>query len=239
MKKIAIVVLMLLLALIPALAETNAPAPEADAVSYQLTGTVAEITEEGLLIDTADMGQVMALTVEDTIFDTTRHIQPGDYVYIDYDGQMTRSLPAQITAQVVRMYMLYGQITETIPEENAVMLETVSHGPVYAVLPPEWQDAEIDAETMIIYFDGVMTMSLPPHIGAGHALPGYVLEGTVSEVTEDGFLLGEGQEAVSVHYAGEMPAAGDSVAVLYNGMMSRSLPAQISALDVTVQVIEN
>ena len=36
----------------------------------------------------------------------------GDYLFINYDGMMTRSIPAQITADLIRMYTLEGDIVE-------------------------------------------------------------------------------------------------------------------------------
>ena len=201
--------------------------------SFALEGMVLEITEEGWLIENAELGEVMILTSEDTYVEAMRDIIPSDYLYIDYNGMMTRSLPPQVTASVVRMYVLTGSVVEANAEENTLLLNTDTHGEVMVNLPEEWAGYEIDSEYMTVYFNGAMTMSIPAQIGAGHALPGYTLQGTVTEINDDWMLIGEGMEAVQVHYAAplmpENVKVGDVILVIHDGQMTRSIPAQISA----------
>lgn len=63
------------------------------------------------------------------------------------------------------------------------------------------------------------------------------MTGTVLEVTDDYVLIqnADGQEVqVNIYpetlFEGDAPAAGDLIHILYNGMMTRSLPPQINAL---------
>ena len=199
-----------------------------------IEGLVLEISEDGgYLINTETHGEVMALMNEETFVESDGEISVGDYLYIDYDGQMTRSLPPQITASVIRMYRIEGAIVEHFAEENAVMLSTETHGEVYATLPEEWSGQEIDAESLTIYFNGAMTMSLPPQINAGFVAPLYSLQGSVTEIADTHLVLGEGMEAVQVNFEeGSLPQnlqVGDVIRVLYNGQMTRSLPPQVFA----------
>lgn len=177
MKKILAFILILTLAGLIAFAETNLNASEeiiADAEEYteetiyEVGGIVSEITEEGILIQTADMGPVLVKSDEETVVDASAEIAAGDYITVIYDGMMSRSIPAQITADLIRMYVLTGKIISADPEVCGVVLETETHGEVYATLPEPW--LENTAETLKVYFDGVMTMSLPPRINAQHVV---------------------------------------------------------------------
>jgi len=228
MKKIVSILLALAVLSFAAFAEPVAVEP------VSLEGLVLEIAEDGsYLINTELHGEVQVLVTEETFVESENEIAVGDYVYIDYDGQMTRSLPAQITASVVRMFRMEGSIVEHFAEENAVLLSTETHGEVYVTLPQEWAGAEIDAEALTVYFNGAMTMSLPPRVNAGFVSPVYSLQGVISELAEEYLVLGEGMEAVQVNFeAGSLPEnmqVGDVVRVLYNGMMTRSLPPQVAA----------
>lgn len=233
MKKIIALVLAALLALGMVFAASSETAAEAPVL---LTGIVIEVTEDGYLVETAEHGEVMVLVGEETFVEASGEIGAGDYLYIDYDGKMTRSLPPQVSASVVRMHRLQGSVIEFIAEENAVMLSTETHGDVRVILPEAWAGQELDAEALTVYSDGAMTMSLPPQIGAGYVIPGYAVQGAVTEISEDHLLLGEGMEAIHVNIAPEQlhedMKAGDVVRVIYNGQMTRSIPAQISALEI-------
>ena len=227
MKKMFAILLAVLLVLCSAFAE-----PVSEEL-FALEGIVTEITGEGWLIENAELGEVMVLASGETYVEATRDIIPGDYLYIDYNGVMTRSLPPQITASVVRMYVLTGSVAKASAEDNTVLLNTDTHGEVMVNLPEEWAGYEIDSEYMTVYFNGAMTMSIPAQISAGAALPGYTLQGSVTEITESWMMIGEGMEAVQVHYAvpllPENVNVGDVLLIIHDGQMTRSIPAQISA----------
>lgn len=198
-----------------------------------MEGLVSEITEEGYMIETEEFGVVQVLVSEETYTETSRDVAAGDYLYIDYNGQMTRSIPPQVTASAIRMHCIEGTISEIFADENAVLLSTESHGEVYAVLPEVWNVAEIEAEILTVYFNGAMTMSLPPQIGAGFVVPGFALQGPVTQIGEGFLMLGEGLEAFQVNFdAALLPEnvqAGDVIRVIYDGQMTRSIPPQVVA----------
>ena len=130
-----------------------------------LKGTVNQSNEEGLLLDTEN-GPVLVLTQEDTIlegFEAVADLAPGRVVEVLYNGMMTRSLPAQITAQKITSLVLTGEVTELM--ENAFLMETETHGPVQVNLPEGAQLPEAGQQVRVT-FNGVMTMSLPAQIGA-------------------------------------------------------------------------
>lgn len=231
MKKIALLLILTLAFTLTALASTET------IEMVQMQGSVIEIIEnEGILIENAEWGEVMVNISEETAIEATHAIAVGDYVYVDYSGQMAYSLPPQISASRICMYRASGEIVEILAEENAVLLNTDMFGEIRVNLPAEWDGQEITAEYMIAYFDGAMTMSIPPQIGAGLAIPGYAIQGKITQIDESSLILGEDMEAIQVNFAPEALAenvnVGDVVRIIYNGQMTRSIPAQVSAIEI-------
>lgn len=82
-----------------------------------------------------------------------------------------------------------------------------------------------------VLYNGMMTRSLPPQINAMR-IGCYVRTGNVVELTETGFTLDDGLEIIEVHADAALMAGlepGANVTVYFNGAMTMSLPAQISA----------
>jgi len=284
-----------------------------------LEGMVTEIVDVGFVMEDAEQGEVMLNLSDATVFDgilMEDELAIGQYVYVEYDGRMTFSLPPQAHADRVTCHVLTGSVTEVLEDGSILMNddvfgETIVHLPegmnhVYAGMP------------VTVYYDGVMSLSLPGQASASHILLPE-LTGTVSNRTEEGFTLtdadgieyevkfaedtliseeilpveevetettgeeaaetveeaegtaeaeteeteiteepaeeendeaGSGEEAVleDTELTEEitLPAAellsesaiewadGDTVTVYYNGMMSRSIPAQITAMEMVV-----
>ena len=175
MKKIIAMILALMLATLIAFAEAPVENKmeeiemiETENMIYELSGALVEITEEGYLIDAGESGFFLVKSDAETAVDASGEIAVGDYISVIYDGIMSRSIPAQITADVIRMYSITGKIISADPEVSGVLLETETHGEVYAYLPEPW--LENTAETLKVYFDGAMTMSLPPQISGNYVV---------------------------------------------------------------------
>ena len=98
------------------------PASGEEAEVFALEGTIVEITDDALLLNTQAYGEVQAATDEDTVWDTDVDLAPGDYVYVDYNGQMTRSVPAQVHAARVCSYRLLGDVVEIDAEAKTLLL---------------------------------------------------------------------------------------------------------------------
>ena len=133
-----------------------------------LMGTLMEITEEGLLMDTGFMGPVLVKLTEETMldgFETWEELLPGRLIAVDYNGMMSRSSPAQITASRVCSYLLTGVVTELV--DNAFVMETEIHGPVQVNIDPEagLTLPEVNAQVTVT-FGGMMTMSIPAQVSA-------------------------------------------------------------------------
>jgi len=198
-------------------------------------GVVLEIMEDSsYLIADTEGRKIQVLLTEATVLDVSRVIAVGDYLYVDYDGKMTRSIPAQITADAIHMYVLEGNISELYADENALLLNA-EDGDYYVTLPESLCGQEITAERLTVYFNGAMTKSLPPQINAGYVQLGYAVQGAITELCEEYIVLGEANEAVHVQVnanTAQRPdnlKLGDVIRVIYDGTMTRSLPPQINA----------
>ena len=297
MKKILSVLMMIaMLAAMPFAA--MAEEPEMDT---RLEGIVTEIVDGGFVINDIERGEVVINTSEATVWDgmlMEGELAEGQYVFVDFDGSTTFSLPPQAHADRVLCAVLTGTVTEVMEDGSILMADdvfgdTIVHlgegmNHVYAGMP------------ITVYYDGIMALSLPGQANASHiVLP--QLSGVVSNKTEEGFtltdefgmeynvLFAEGtliseeiaaveeeaaeetateevaeEEAVTKEAAEEeaadeeaamedaalteeaIPAAellsesaiewadGDTVTVYYNGMMTRSIPAQVTAMEIVV-----
>ena len=79
-------------------------------------------------------------------------------------------------------------------------------------------------------------MSLPGQISAGKIVPCYTLNGVVDEIG-DGFLTidSDGQKIqVNADSIPENLKVDDVICVTYDGIMTRSIPAQITAIEITL-----
>lgn len=180
MKTFFALILTALMAIMPAMGATTVEESVLDILNIE--GTVVEITEEGILISTDSMPAVLVKVSDETVWDGNETLVTGDYIYVDYDGIMTRSIPPQITAMRICCRRLDGVVTEVYAEENAMLITTETNGEVYVHLPradaetastSEGATAETDVilpamgDQVAVYFNGVMTMSLPGQINAG------------------------------------------------------------------------
>lgn len=232
MKKIALILIAALIAMTAAFAE---PIDE----TLTCAGNVLEINDDAILIQDSDLDEILVISNEETVFDIDHEIAIGDYLMIDIAELAMDTEIQQVTAAVIRMHVLEGSMIEYSAEDNTILLDTESHGEVLVNLPEAWAETEIDFEYMHVYFDGAMTMSLPAQVSAAFIIPGYAVQGEVTQINEDSLILGGGTEnyadEIEVHFEvgtlAEGINVGDVIRVIYNGQMTRSIPPQITAMD--------
>ena len=252
MKKLLSLLIVVLLIALPVCAEETAqetaPAEEggwldADADDtaaeiYMLQGVILEMLEDGMRIEDAEQGEVLVLISDETVMETGYELAAGDYVYVDYNGVMTRSLPPQVTAGRIVSHKLEGDVLETYPAENALLLYA-SDGNEYRVnLPAAWAETGFDAQRAIVYYDGAATLSIPPQVSAGLVVAEYAVEDVITELSETSMTLGEGDGAVTVDFdpalLPEDLVAGDAVRVTYNDVTAGTAaePERVVAVEI-------
>lgn len=135
---------------------------EAVAEVEELYGQITEITEECVMIKTAELGDVQVLLGEDTIIEGVETLELGQTAKVLYTGMMTRSLPPQITALLIGVYAVSGEV---IAADEGSVTVTGENGEVILILP---ESAEVPAvgDVITAYTTGVSTMSIPPQMNA-------------------------------------------------------------------------
>lgn len=150
----------------PADAESTAVQAEEGAEEaaelVELYGKVTEITDEYVMILADGLGEVKVLISEDTIIEGVEALKIGQTAKVLYTGMMTRSLPPQITALLIGVYAVTGEVTAV--EEGRVTIAS-ENGEVILTLP-EGAAAPAVGEAITAYTTGVSTMSLPPQMNA-------------------------------------------------------------------------
>ena len=145
-------------------AEAEALSEEAEIELVTLTGVITEITDEYVLLDVGDMGQIQANLSEDTLIEGVEELAIGQTVIVTYDGKMTRSLPAQITALRVGVYEVRGTVKTM--EDGRITVEKTEGGDEVVLTLPENAPALAVGDVITAYTTGISTRSLPPQMNA-------------------------------------------------------------------------
>ena len=146
---------------VPAEQETTG---EEEAIEImEIMGTITEITDEYVMIDAGEMGMIQANTSMDTLIEGVEELAVGQTAVILYDGKMTRSLPAQITALKIGVYEVKGNVTAV--ESGRVTIDQGENGEVVLTLPENAPEVVV-GDAITAYTTGISTMSLPPQMNA-------------------------------------------------------------------------
>ena len=149
---------------IPEETEAEVLSEEAEIELVTLTGVITEITDEYVLLDVGDMGQIQANLSEDTLIEGVEELAIGQTAIVTYDGKMTRSLPAQITALRVGVYEVRGTVKTM--EDGRITVEKTEGGDEVVLTLPEGAPELQAGDAITAYTTGISTMSLPPHMNA-------------------------------------------------------------------------
>lgn len=188
--------------------------------------------ERTALVYTETHGEVLVRFPESLALPTA-----GDRVNIWYNGVMALSLPGQINALGWDLVMtsLTGSILSVDEENRSALVDAPDFGEVLALFP-ENADLPQVGDYAALWYDGIMTRSLPPQITVAEYQPltVYELAGRVLSVdatahtalldTENGEVLAQFPENIA------LPETDGQIIIGFNGIMTRSLPAQITVL---------
>jgi hypothetical protein len=189
---------------------------------YTLEGLVTEVGDSYFIMEDAGLGTVRvnldeALTAYDGVA-AKDAMAVGLYVYVRYNGVLTRSIPPQVTAEKVSCFVVTGTVAEILDngftvEGDAVMGTVMVHG--YDGMPPVYKGVPIT-----LYYSGVMALSYPPQITAAYVIVP-MISGTVSQVEDSGFTLTTTDGiSYAVAITGDtqllsLPADGEAMTVFY------------------------
>ncbi len=218
------------------------PQITAGAIScFKLTGLVSEKAEESFLLTVGEQSFQVNATADQLAL-----VQEGMTITVFHNGMMTRSIPAQITAEHIRGQEITGAVVEMT--EDGFILYDENTDTTYTVIPAENALFFVTPEPgliLTIVTDGVATLSLEPMVNAVEVLPApavqelFDLAGTITEISDEWILIlgADGQEyqvnlLPETSFVGNALSIGDFIHVTYNGQMTRSLPAQVAALTI-------
>lgn len=230
MKKNIVVMLALILSLgmiTGATAEVSGPA--------QLEGVITEVRQDGsFLMDSISIGQVLVQTNEETALEGVEALAAGQYVFVEYDGAMTKSLPPQVFAQKVSCYVFEGTVQSVDEVAGTALVESEEYSLVQVKLPVMETDL-YEGDYVAVYFGGAMAMSYPAQAG-GLKVDVYAkASGTVVEIGDGYFTMNTQAGTIRVNIGEEtvLPEAleeGDEVTVLYVGQAGEQMQTEITGL---------
>ena len=179
---LALSLLMALALPLGAFAEENEP-------DTLLEGLVTEVLEQGFVMEDTELGSVLLNVDETTVMDgilAEGDIEVGQYVFVEYDGRLTRSLPPQAHADRVGCYRLTGTVDLSLSMGVLLTGDPIFGDVIIRVdgsMPHLYQGMPIT-----VYYNGVMAMSYPGQVTARHIVVPE-LTGTVSDRDSAGFTL--------------------------------------------------
>lgn len=130
----------------------------------ELYGTVIEVTDAYVLLESAEFGKVQANLTDDTTLEGVEKVEIGQVVKVLYDGKMTRSIPAQVTAMLVGVYAVEGEVTEAA--DGWITVKRADTGEEVIISLPEGAQEIAVGDVVTAYTNGISTMSLPPQMNA-------------------------------------------------------------------------
>lgn len=224
----------LVLCALMVLLATPVLAEEAQKQPVFTDGEILEMYEDGSFLLKSSSEQVLVKVPPETVVEGAAKLRAGQYVYVDYDGVMTRSMPPQITAEKVRCYVIEGTVLSLGEDGKTALVDSVEAGQVVVSLPV-METALKEGDFVAAYFSGVMALSYPAQAG-GLKVDVYVpTSGEVKEIGDGYFLMDSNGQAlrVNIDEGSELPESiepGDAVTVYHNGQMAFSMPPQVFGL---------
>ena len=133
---------------------------------FMLGGEVTELGEDFFVMTDAELGEVQVNLGDDSAFDGVEpdELAVGQYVYVIYDGKMTRSLPPQVFALRVSMYATAGSITELTDGKMTLVRDEIGDEVIIS-LPQDAPELSV-GDHVTAYTTGIMTMSIPAQMNA-------------------------------------------------------------------------
>ncbi len=129
----------------------------------QLQGVITEIADGYVMLDAGEQGQIQVNITDDTVVEGVEELAVGQSAVVNYDGKMTRSVPAQITALSIGVYEVKGTVKAL--EDGRVTIDKGEGDEVVLTLPEGAPELAV-GDAVTAYTTGISTMSLPPQMNA-------------------------------------------------------------------------
>ena len=205
---------------------------------FDLYGEIVEITEEYVLVNTADMGYVQVNLAEDTVIEGVDTLEVGQTAVVMYNGMMTRSLPPQVTALHIGVYAVSGVIAEVL-EDSIVIVQEETGEQIILTLPGSDLLGEneelIEDESMVAEEEAAIEETIGELAeGAEEVAEEDADEEIDAALMEEELLDGEATEDEAVQEF----KVGDKIIAYTTGAMTMSLPPQMNALTIMLDLGE-
>ena len=191
--------------------------------------------EDGQITISDGISEYIAKLTDATISEGKELLEIGDLISVQYNGMMTRSLPAQVTADAIACHSMTGVVSDMA--EGSFMLTLPDESQYQVNYDREMFEGVQDGMTVTVYFNGASTRSLPPQIAADHIrMP--AITGTISGLTDAEFLLTDENGIETIVHISKKTfsfaelADGLKVNVTTDGTATLSLPAQVNAVEI-------
>ena len=209
----------------------------------EAAGLITEMQEGGFLLEDETLGLVLVRVDDATLLDGILAGIPlaaGQYVFVTFNGIMSRSFPPQILATHIACHTLAGTVG-SLTEKGFLLTGDTLFGDVL-VHAENFSLANIRTDMQItVYYNGVIAMSLPAQATARY-LDVPMVCGTI-QAADDGTLLVLDEDGVShtfaVNKGTALPkdwdaasAPGKRVTVYHMGTESDPLAKPSSAIQV-------
>ena len=202
-----------------------------------VSGLISSPKPQGFTLYTAE-GPLPVTVTESTLWDADGPLTEGDAALV----QLTEAEDGTLTAAVITCYRVRGQITEvnmTEGEEPFLMLQPENGSePIRVNLSGIPLRAAVPGITAEVWYNGIMTRSVPPQITALY-MRGTVLQGVITKVLESGNLLMQTEDGETVLLCLSEdtlmltePEIGKAVRASVYPAVRLSMPPQYEAQDV-------
>ena len=210
------------------------PQAHADRVGmYALEGSVAEVYEDGMLLQGDPIhGDVLVNFAE-----AMPHVHQGMIVTVWYDGVMALSLPGRVTARSITVPQITGAVSEktddsfVLTDEGGMQYQVLlNEGTLIGLKAEEAVEEEIAEEVTeeVVEETSEENEQVEEEEQVEDLEEEERVEDLESEVTAE-------PERMPVFESELEWGEGDVVTVYYNGMMTRSIPAGVTALEIVVE----
>ena len=220
------------LALCCAIFLTAAPCMAEQTQSYTLQGLITGVSDAYFLLHDQTNG-IVQVNLED---ERTRYagiaakgrMAVGQYVFVQFNGIMTKSIPPQVTADQVSCYAIHGIVSEILQsgyvvQGDSVLGTVIVHmdktlAPIFLHVP------------ITVYYSGIIALSAPPQLTALHTVVP-MLEGVATSVSENSLVLTDDHHVVhhitldAQTQVDEPLSDGMRICVYYNGTLENTTDA--------------